>query len=391
MIQPKAYREELFQWIWQNLEFDCSGLQTECGQPLEIIDPGKPNHGKGPDFLQAHLYIEEKEWYGSVEIHKTTNEWNRHNHHLDPSFNSVVLHVVYEHDSCPGVNTQDGSTPFTLVLKPVIHRKLHQLLEAKKAGGIPCGGNISFINQKAFERQVLQAHKEYFEFKIDELLAGYDASLPLSKAWTNCLLIQAYKTLGIPANRQQMGKLACELIGKNNNSPDAESFISWVEQVAFGEKSSKRFGWKYSGMRPASRPQPRVRQAASLHRAIVQYPFQRFLKESPGASWKHLIDSISPAELPGSSRLHLLKQIVYLPALYLLGDLLHSKRLKGDVLESWRATPQKVPQEVQKPFKKAGFEVNRFAKVLGLAHQYKRYCKKRNCHRCEVFKTAIHS
>lgn len=375
--------------MWHHLEFNCAQLQTACGKSLQIIDTGEWNRYAGPDFLQAHLRIEGRDWHGSVEIHKEAGEWYQHGHHEDENYNNVILHVIYESSSKRTVKTLDGFQPCTLVLKPYISTELYHLVEAQQKQDVACAGNIEFISQNAFERQIERAHQEYLEYKIEELLEEYDPSLPLSAAWKNCLIAGVYKTLGIPANKTQMGSLAHIVTADGEIPDDVHSFIETVEAKAFKEEN--RIAWVQSGMRPASRPKNRIRQAAALHFTIVQTPFRVFFKQSPGQVWSHLIRKTDSAHLPGKSRQSLIKQIVYLPALYLLGDLLHSGKLQKKVFDSWREPGQHVPQEIKKPFKKAGFQINRSLQKIGLAHQYKRYCREGNCHRCEVFKKAIRS
>lgn len=388
MTKACPYREELFQWVWQNLEFDCSQLHTVCGKTVHIIETGEWNHGAGPDFLGAHIRVNGRDWFGSVEIHRKAGEWFQHHHHTDEHFNSVVLHVVYEDDQSVEVATQDGYKPYTLALKPYLKKKVYRLLEAKQQDGIACSGNVSFINQEAFEKQVAFAHREYLEYKVEELLEFYDASQPLSKAWKDCMIVGMYKTFGIPANKMQMAELAQKVLFEEV-SQELSSYIEEVEKIAFGPENTIQ--WNESGMRPASRPKPRVMQAAALHYAVVQTPFQYFFKNEPARSWNHLLKNIDSPLLPGKSRLNLIKQIVFQPALYLLGDLLHSTNLKKKASDAWRSPVQYVPEEIKKPFLKAGFELNKTTTVSGLAHHYKRYCRARNCHRCKVFKKAIRS
>jgi hypothetical protein len=383
------YRESLFQWVWEKLEFDCRNLRMICGQPVEIRDPGTLNHGAGPDFSGAHIVADGLEWRGSVEIHKSAQEWYHHNHQEDAAYNSVILHVVFCDQNLRGVSTENGSRPFTLCLKPYLHKSLHRLIAMKQKQGIPCGGNVSFISQLAFERQVEAAHRDYFNYKTDEILQAYPAGKPVSEAWKQALLIQVYKTLGIPSNREPMEKLARNLFERTSLPEEKGLFIEKVNAIAFEGKTDS-VSWNVSGMRPASRPQSRVEQAAAIHYEVKNCSLRHFLGK-PAHSWKHLIGNIAPFRRPGGSRLNLIRQTVYMPSLYLLGKLLHSRQLMSFAFEAWNRSPQQVPQEVQRPFKQAGFDLSGSVKRLGLAHQYKRYCQKQNCHRCEVFKNAIRS
>lgn len=386
-----SYREDLFQWIWQNIEFDCSELSTNCGKKLSIVETGTLNHGAGPDFLNAHLVIDGLEWHGSVEIHKSPSDWMKHRHQNDKNFNSVILHVIYYDDiNGEAAVTQSGATLHTLSLKPRLHKSLQQLLEIKNTKSLPCGGQLRFINQAAFEKQVNRAHDEYFEYKAAQLLREYPAGVPISKAWKICLVKQIYHTLGIPANKDQMGQLADVVLKEITENYSLESFIEMAEEKAFNQHSSNKIQWVHAGMRPASRPARRVSEAAALHYFIHHFPLNHFF-QNPGESWRKLTHQVPGPWLPGRQRLNLICNTVYLPAIYLLGELLQFSALKSDAQSLWQTVSQAVPAEISKPFNKAGFELKNTKNKLGLAHQFKRYCMERNCHQCEVFKSAIRS
>ena len=382
-----SYHESLYQWVWENLEFELQGLQTTEGKSVEIINQGRLNKGAGPDFLRAHVRIEKTDWYGSIEIHKAARDWNRHNHQNDANYNNVVLHVVFENPEA-AVYTQSGSVLHTVNLSSYLKKELRHLLFRKNSSSLSCSENIHFINQEAFKEQVRKAHKEYFEYKVGEVLNHYDPSLPVSKAWKNSFLIQLYNCMGIPRNRKQMEMLAKELIADPGDIKSADHFADYVMEIAFSRKFN--FSWKTSGMRPASRPAKRVRQAAALHASIRDISLKSFLKDGVN-TWGKIIGDTDPQVRPGKARLSILKHTVFLPSIYLLGDLYHVRNIQKDSFEEWENTHQNVPAEIIKPFQKAGFKIEKEIKVMGLAHQYKRYCRKKQCHNCNVFKNAIRS
>lgn len=385
-----SYRESLYQWVWEHLEFDVQGLKTGCGKKITIIRPGGLNKGAGPDFLNAHIRVDNMDWFGSIEIHKAGGDWYRHNHNTDPNFNSVILHVVFEGNNLSSVVTENGSEPYTLYLTPHLNKHLQRLFNDQRKSKLPCGGNLTFINQEAFSRQIRQVHREYFETKITQVLEHYDAGLIPSEAWKKSLLINIYKNLGIPRNREQMVCLADKTVNISVNKFQLREFTHLVEQKAFETQGHSKIDWKNSGMRPASRPRVRIKQAAALHFSISKIPFHAFLKNGTG-SWDHITSGIPKESLPGASRLSIIRHTAFLPSVYLLGDLFHSKKLKKSAFIEWEKSGQKVPEEVIAPFTKAGFKVGKEQKLMGLAHQYKRYCMKKNCHRCKVFKNAIRS
>ena len=53
-----------------------------------------------------YLKIGDKVWAGNVEIHRTSDDWLKHNHQEDKNYNSVILHVV-EKANCE-VHNQQG-------------------------------------------------------------------------------------------------------------------------------------------------------------------------------------------------------------------------------------------------------------------------------------------
>lgn len=85
-------------------------LVTTHGLPVEILDPGVHNTNAGPDFLNAKIRIADTVWVGHVEIHVHARDWYAHQHHLNPAFNMVILHVVL-YDDCEVSNALGEKIP----------------------------------------------------------------------------------------------------------------------------------------------------------------------------------------------------------------------------------------------------------------------------------------
>ena len=47
--------EEFLHYIWKYRLFDNKNLQTQSGEPIEIIKPGEHNTDAGPDFSTTDL------------------------------------------------------------------------------------------------------------------------------------------------------------------------------------------------------------------------------------------------------------------------------------------------------------------------------------------------
>lgn len=93
----KIMTEDFLHFIWkfQSVEKE---FNTFEGEPVRILSTGIHNHDAGPDFLHARVRIGGTLWAGNVEIHVRSSDWLRHNHQVDESYDSIILHVVYHHD-----------------------------------------------------------------------------------------------------------------------------------------------------------------------------------------------------------------------------------------------------------------------------------------------------
>lgn len=93
--QSKEYlsiTERHIQIVWLEQRF-CSQLQTEEGDTIEVISPGVWNFCAGPDFLHAHLRINQQEFRGDIEIHLAEESWWKHGHGYDSRYSDVILHL----------------------------------------------------------------------------------------------------------------------------------------------------------------------------------------------------------------------------------------------------------------------------------------------------------
>lgn len=110
--------EQILQRIWKYRLFKQTDIYTHSGKRLSIKRIGDHNLNEGPDFENSVIEIDGVDWAGNVEIHISSSDWFRHQHQLHAGYNTVVLHVVFKHDT--QVYRQDGTEPETLVLEPLI-------------------------------------------------------------------------------------------------------------------------------------------------------------------------------------------------------------------------------------------------------------------------------
>jgi len=165
-------------------------------------------------------------------------------------------------------------------------------------------------------------------------------------------------------------------------------FITYAEDIAFGKQSEQL--WTSTGMRPPSRPEKRIKQAAALHHQIVQTPTDKIIREGTEL-WQEWRKTLIHQLKCGSQTDNLLKYTVFYPSLFVLGKLFFSNALVQSSFDAWKQGNIRIPSSIKNEFEKAGFNTDKINGNAGLIHQYKRYCLEQRCTECKLFKKAFHS
>lgn len=280
--------ESVFQFVWNFRLFRQHDLNTVSKRPLRIERIGLQNHNEGPDFLNAIVEIDDLRLVGHIEIDRFSSDWNKHRHHLNEKYNSVVLHVVYEYDV--PISRQDGSRPETLELKPLIDQRALNLYRsiAQSRSWIPCQSLIAsvdsfyvahWLNRLLFERMI---HKTESVFKLlDEF----------NEDWEQVAYLLFARSFGFSVNDQAFDVLARSvplgLLRKYRNDPlllDALLFgqagmldqsldqgypmqlkMAYADlQRQHGLKSMSPNHWSFLRMRPANFPTLRIAQFSAF-------------------------------------------------------------------------------------------------------------------------------
>ncbi|MNK12577.1 hypothetical protein D3C87_306440 [compost metagenome] len=163
------FSEHFLHFIWQFRLLNSTKLYCEDGEELQVLHPGRLNKHAGPDFTEAKLVIDGVNWVGHVEIHLKSSDWLLHGHQNDPAYNSVVLHVVYQHDS--PIYRTNGSLVPVLVLK---NRFPDHLLSnyselIATVNPFPCQKHIAGVDQLIVNTFLSRVMIERFEQKSEEV------------------------------------------------------------------------------------------------------------------------------------------------------------------------------------------------------------------------------
>lgn len=93
------FGEQHLQLFWHKHASVLTDLKTTHNQSIEIVHPGSLNHHQGPDFLFAHIKVDQVEWVGNIEVHIKTTDWLKHFHDKDVNYRNIILHVVWINDA----------------------------------------------------------------------------------------------------------------------------------------------------------------------------------------------------------------------------------------------------------------------------------------------------
>jgi len=165
--------ERFLRQLWRQQTF-VKSLQSTDGKPIQVIHPGTPNLDSGPDFREAIVEIGHTRYRGEVEIHAENALWHLHKHHLDPRYNTVILHVVMDlgSDENPPL-TESGRILPVLVMSNFLSAPLRTLWRKiiaddrqEKLNSIPCAPRNRNVPAIAIHRMLQRAGRERLELKI---------------------------------------------------------------------------------------------------------------------------------------------------------------------------------------------------------------------------------
>ncbi len=279
--------EQLLHYVWKHKLFPLKPLLTAEGESIEIIDPGQANYNAGPDFFNAKIKIGGVVWVGNIEIHQQSSEWERHGHHLDSNYDSVILHVASEIDA--SVRRSDGETIPQLELHcpGYLSDNYRQLIEADRYPAcyrlIPALPKLllhswlSRLQTERFEQktdkimQLLGRHRKDWEHVFFIILArnfGFGTNSDAFELWAETIPLQA-----VNKHRDSLFQIEAFFFGQAGllqEVPADEYTDRLMKEYTylshkFGLRPSANSRWKLLRMRPDNFPHVRIAQLASFY------------------------------------------------------------------------------------------------------------------------------
>ena len=299
--------ENLMQFIWKLRLFRTNGLSSADGESLVVVHVGQYNTDSGPDFLMSHIRCEGSDWFGHVEMHIRSSDWDRHCHQQDDAYNNVILHVVWKNDRV--IYRGDGTAIPTVVLSEYVDQLLLErysnMMSTKS--WIPCGFQLGSIDDLKKSMWLNTLSIERLEMKVQQImviLKQFDAD------WEKTFWVWMCRCMGLKVNAdtfQELGeKLPLSILQKyRSNLFKIEALFfgisgllkqqkdsKYVKQLADEFKYQKHIHdlesvsgiWKKLRMRPYNFPERRIAQLAVL-----------FCKNELGVSKILAVDNLAAA------------------------------------------------------------------------------------------------
>ncbi|MDF2853689.1 MAG: hypothetical protein K0S31_4374 [Sphingobacterium multivorum] len=279
--------ENLMQFIWKLRLFRANGLHSTDGEPLAVVHVGQYNTDSGPDFLMSHIRCKDNDWFGHVEMHIQSSDWDRHCHQEDAVYNNVILHVVWRNDKV--IYRNDGTSIPTLVLSEYVEQHLLErystMMNAKSS--IPCEFQLGSIDLFKKSMWLSTLAVERLEMKVQQVLLILDQ---FNTDWEKTLWVWICRCIGLKVNAdtfQELGeKLPWNILQKyRSNLFKIEALFFGVSGLLIQESGSEYmkqlagefeyqkhihgievvYGvWKRMRMRPYNFPERRIAQLAVL-------------------------------------------------------------------------------------------------------------------------------
>ncbi|MFB6099196.1 MAG: DUF2851 family protein [Salinibacter sp.] len=431
--------EALVQDLWAHQRFASDDLATTDDAAVTVFDPGTPNTDAGPDFRNAHVRIGDIDWRGDVEIHNASGGWFEHEHHTDPRYDSVVLHVTLHPDVWTGGLLRADESPLPeIVLYPRLETSLRELLHSFRTRGdddtLPCTPRWADVPDDLRWDWIHRLARDRLNRKRDQLPASGEGSL------ASALHERLFAGLGYAKNDASMSTLAervppvmlrdieeprtreALLLGAAGLIPEPGDLLDTDRETAdYAMDLRDRFrrlrvrrdvspmastAWTFFRLRPNNFPPLRIAQAAAwyaddglmvddplprLRNTISQEDavpaFREALSATPSDFWHthyHLTNTAAEHDPSlGPSRIDTLLINAVAPALLRDAEQRNDAALRQAVIELLRTLPASGDRVVRR-FKDLGTDPNSAFDAQGLHELYRHYCSDGGCLDCKI-------
>ena len=142
-----------------------SQFNDDSGHRIEVICPGRISTRGGCDFQDVVIKVDGEKTVGDVEVHLTSDLWQRHGHNRNAAYNGVILHVSMWQRGFLPVRLQDGRVLRTVILAQYIGTGRDMLRSISVRQVQRCPHLVK--SGKQVDRVIVEAGLSRFEQKSD--------------------------------------------------------------------------------------------------------------------------------------------------------------------------------------------------------------------------------
>ena len=412
--------EQLLHYVWKHKIFPLKELRTTSGQQLEVIDTGLANPNAGPDFFNAKIKLDGVLWVGNIEIHTTSSDWMKHNHHTNPVYDNVILHVATHIDT--EVKRSNGETIPQLQMEcPEQVKKNFDELKATDSYP-PCYRIIPTLSPFMIHSWMSALQTERFEQKNAQLIERFRFC---NNHWEDTFFITLARNFGFGLNgdafetwakniplraidkhRDNLFQIEAFFFGQAGILADTDGDEYYLKLKREYEYLAHKFSlipmdvtrWRFLRLRPNNFPHIRIAQLASLyHRSYGMLSMlmekatlkevRELLRGGTSEYWlnHYTFGGLSPAvpKTLSDNSLNLLIINTVVPFLYAYG--MH--RGKEELCARATAFLEELKPEnnhIIRMWSQCGLKVSHAGDSQALIQLKKEYCDKKKCLYCRI-------
>ncbi len=270
--------EDFLHYLWKHKKFTFSNLTTTNNEEVILKRVGDHNQtNPGPDFFNAQLIIADQRWAGNIEIHVKSSDWYVHHHEVDPIYDNVILHVVWEDDI--EIFRKDNTRIPSLELQKYVDKNLvntyEKLFMSNPKKWVQCEYELPDVSTFTISHWQERLYLERLEQKslvIKELLENS------SNDWEAVLFKMLAKNFGLNVNNEPFLSLAASIdfsvVRKCSNN------LNELEALFFGQADLLRPNGESSYERELYREYVYLKNKFKLENQGV-LPFQFFRLRPP--------------------------------------------------------------------------------------------------------------
>lgn len=414
--------EELLHFIWQYKLLKSNEFTTVNGTKVKILTPGQLNTDEGPDFFNAKIKIAGVTLAGNIEIHVRSSDWMRHGHQNNASYNTIILHVVYEYDK--SIEQNKLFNVEIIELKALIEKSLiikyKNLITSKNA--IACSAQINKVNQLKLQAWLQRMLIERLELKTEYVKHLFEFS---NKNYSETLYLLLARNFGFKVNAEPFELLAKHLplqilLKHHDNLFQTEALLFGVAgflnqsykdkyvlrlqnefeflKSKYALKSIHVSVWKFLRLRPANFPTIRLSQLALLiHNApdFFSQPLnyskhgdlEKIIRIKPDNYWSnhYKLDGkeVKTLSAPGKQTVQNISLNTMVPFLFFYGKQTGDYKHTEASIDIFSMMDFELNHKT-KLFIKAGLKYKTASDSQALLNLYDNYCKKKACLKCAV-------